>query len=839
MEQPPSYAIPHLPKTPRSAVAGAGAGAGPLSLSFANLTIGDRVTLPDGQVGLLRYVGPIDGKHGDFAGVELIEEYASMGRHNGEHEGRQYFLTETSQSGLFISFTKLLRSNTGSAGPSAAVTPSRKSMIGRRSSLTPGSAIPPSRSVPRSRQSLIGTSLPPPQPSSVSHHQSARLKSPQGHSPIPPLSRGSGASSSGSFKRPSSSVAPLKLDQAFPSIAPDKRFSSSSSDFGIPEHGPNAYRTTPTFTNDYDSDIASNNNNASVDDNSSVKEHHQQNSNNTSAAIANAVARAVSQVQAEAQREIVELKKQILDRDEQLYKQSDALKELERTVLQDLSDEAARQDAGNGAVDIETSKALHELKEQHQRELEAILEERDRKFTTMKAQFDEKRNEFRKTIDTLQSDLQESNSVYVNEIQTLQIKLSDAERVTMRVNELEQIVQDLEVSATATAANTISPSIEEQREAKAQLKKLADAENKLLENEGRLTDLMGQLEDSRNKISMLESAAVSVSNGSASNSPARRRSLPASADLEELKRELDDLKIDNEGLSLKLEQAEIEKEIAVSEASIIRQDLERLQRERDELALKLEQSQIEHELATSEATMFKDELQQERKLRLQAEQELSNLEGLLEDRIFKENSTPTPSPPPQRGGANSYHSLKSSPAKSPLLKKHHSPNQGTHTPSNSSSIANSPSTPALDALLDELPVHSPGTVLPAASFSHVSIPPAASTKSSSSARSSLTHTSPPPSIPLPPTTAGGPAPKILSPVPSIGLPMPGISNNIGSPVMTGIGHPHPGANIFSPTRPKAAIDLADGRDKWCGLCERDGHDSLNCPYEMNDDDFAF
>lgn len=31
--------------------------------------------------------------------------------------------------------------------------------------------------------------------------------------------------------------------------------------------------------------------------------------------------------------------------------------------------------------------------------------------------------------------------------------------------------------------------------------------------------------------------------------------------------------------------------------------------------------------------------------------------------------------------------------------------------------------------------------------------------------------------------------------------------------------------------PKTPVDPSSGRDKWCGLCERDGHDSVHCPYE--------
>lgn len=37
-----------------------------------------------------------------------------------------------------------------------------------------------------------------------------------------------------------------------------------------------------------------------------------------------------------------------------------------------------------------------------------------------------------------------------------------------------------------------------------------------------------------------------------------------------------------------------------------------------------------------------------------------------------------------------------------------------------------------------------------------------------------------------------------------------------------------GLPIFTPPNP---VDPSSGRSEWCGLCERDGHNSLNCPYE--------
>lgn len=36
--------------------------------------------------------------------------------------------------------------------------------------------------------------------------------------------------------------------------------------------------------------------------------------------------------------------------------------------------------------------------------------------------------------------------------------------------------------------------------------------------------------------------------------------------------------------------------------------------------------------------------------------------------------------------------------------------------------------------------------------------------------------------------------------------------------------------VYVPPEPK---DPSSGRDDWCGLCEKDGHSSLNCPYEVD------
>ena len=52
-----------------------------------DILVGDIVDVPGGMSGTCKFVGPILGKKGVFAGVELSREYAARGKNNGEVDG--------------------------------------------------------------------------------------------------------------------------------------------------------------------------------------------------------------------------------------------------------------------------------------------------------------------------------------------------------------------------------------------------------------------------------------------------------------------------------------------------------------------------------------------------------------------------------------------------------------------------------------------------------------------------------------------------------------------------------------------------------------------------------
>ncbi|CEF69783.1 Tubulin-specific chaperone E [Strongyloides ratti] len=61
--------------------------------------IGSRVLLHEERLGTIRFVGKLENRDGIRYGIELDE---NIGKHNGEFEGKRYFQTQKSKSGVFV-----------------------------------------------------------------------------------------------------------------------------------------------------------------------------------------------------------------------------------------------------------------------------------------------------------------------------------------------------------------------------------------------------------------------------------------------------------------------------------------------------------------------------------------------------------------------------------------------------------------------------------------------------------------------------------------------------------------------------------------------------------------
>jgi hypothetical protein len=370
------------PRTPRPGLRG-------------GLNIGDQVTLPEGQKAILKFVGKIAGKPGEYAGVQLVGEYENQGRHSGTFEGVTYFTTSKQNTGLFISYTKLIGSTLRSTAPGP----------NKRVSMGPMGLIRPPDFTPQRQQNEFSP---------------AKM-------PMPVRARPSQMTT----PRRSSSIAGTSSLMSPPS----QRFVRS------PEP-PSIRREDETVTRQktYQSppiDVTT------------------------------------------LRNELRETQEALVAKTNQCDQQQRLLHDVEES-LRDFQELAKSQG--------------------HQEDTEALrkaLEERDGKLATLRSEYEQNRQLFRTTIDSLQADLQEANDVYELQIRNLkqsyetQLKVlkddvGQAQDINHRIAELEYMVSSLEQGLQSSQVS--------EQNARHQLSQLADIENKLLDKEQELKEASESVE---------------------------------------------------------------------------------------------------------------------------------------------------------------------------------------------------------------------------------------------------------------------------------------------------------------------------------------------------------
>ncbi|KKK24333.1 hypothetical protein AOCH_002103 [Aspergillus ochraceoroseus] len=84
------------------------------------IQVGDVVNVPGGMYGTVKFLGTVAGKPGKFAGIELAAEHARRGKNSGDVDGRRYFSTSTTGSGIFVPMNNnkyVTKRSSGSGGP--------------------------------------------------------------------------------------------------------------------------------------------------------------------------------------------------------------------------------------------------------------------------------------------------------------------------------------------------------------------------------------------------------------------------------------------------------------------------------------------------------------------------------------------------------------------------------------------------------------------------------------------------------------------------------------------------------------------------------------------------
>ncbi|KAI0104781.1 hypothetical protein GGR51DRAFT_219567 [Nemania sp. FL0031] len=396
--------------------------------NFADgLGIGDQVDVPGNMVGTVRFIGSVAGRKGVFAGVELHSEYALRGKNSGDVDGVSYFATSVPGSGIFVPMTKLFRRDSPASFPH---TPSGTSFAGlKAANQNTTNHTPPTPSLPKFSQSVGPGRAPSPQ------GKRPRMSLPRPDSPVRKLQL---------TPAPRPTIAtPAKPPSRYGSPTVPKFASSVRGTAGDPNKSMRIERKpslAPRSASALGQPIPSFDDEEPMPPPSSA--HAKANGSIGSIASSMGFKRPASRANHANEEEVGRLKSQLEDRDRQLKEQASALAEMESslselTVLIDQTDQGRMRSSSLDGKDTS--------------QLRAMLREKNEKIAMLTAEFDAHRADFRSTIDTLEMASTETQRVYDAKIQELEQELQEAqerhddvENVASQLKQLEELVQELE-----------------------------------------------------------------------------------------------------------------------------------------------------------------------------------------------------------------------------------------------------------------------------------------------------------------------------------------------------------------------------------------------------------
>lgn len=547
---------------------------------------------------------------------------------------------------------------------------------------------------------------------------------------------------------------------------------------------------------------------------------------------------AVSRVQTEAQMEIHHMRHQlessqaeINDYKIKVRKQSGVLGELESTIVEfeALKEEEETVNNHFHAITGETDRV-------HLQE----LEERDRKISALKKQLEERRAEFRKSLDALQADMLESNALYSREIHVLQATTRDAADIAERCQKLEQIVREMKASE-----KNCEPNIVPEKESDSRIVGFAELENSISEKDKELNSMREQLEQTQQRLKDLSEASLEQHEESVHAVNAMkelRQQLIEEREKQDQSEDLLETTAINEKLRQQLkyekeERSKLENEIKRLE-SVVKansgkpqalSDLERTANTNSQLTSQLKSELDQRNRLEIENNRLKSELEQmglleienanlrlelgrhsqveaenihlksELELRSLVEIENAHLESMIQSNMGRERSLEREieklKAAFQQDLANKRTHTKN--MSNPIAEL--SPTARENLFSTTSKLETPATPPRIDTLLDELPIHSPKPVSAITGISNIN------------------------------GTAMSP-----------GLISPAAFNIVTA--ITAAANQHHGTNFKTPiSSPSDTLRFKgydtikgigeDGKEKWCKLCEREGHESVECPYE--------
>lgn len=396
--------------------------------------------VPGDMHGIVKFIGPVAGKKGTFAGVQLATEYAGRGKNSGEVDGKYYFRTTIPGSGIFLPLEKAIK-KPGSAGGGgtglglSGVRASPSPVTPRLASFNQGGRTPAAGGTgmakPGFSQSMGPGAMRP------SGAASPALK--------PPMRRES-------LPRPSSPLrkvnTPTPRTLATPKTRPSGIGLAKSTNGGAVA-GPYA---RPSQRNNFSQSLrqggSMSSNSPSLGPESSFDEIPENEAESTPTPTPNFSRKQAADAEVDRyESKIRDLNEELADARRQLSDQSTNFAEMERNFNEIQKLIPGLEEGKPAPKDVDDDEDLP----RDVVSLREALREKNDKIKLLTAEFDANRADFRSTIDTLEMASTETERVYekrvdelLEEVRNLQDRSEDVETVAQQLKQLEELVQELE-----------------------------------------------------------------------------------------------------------------------------------------------------------------------------------------------------------------------------------------------------------------------------------------------------------------------------------------------------------------------------------------------------------
>ena len=486
--------------------------------------------------------------------------------------------------------------------------------------------------------------------------------------------------------------------------------------------------------------------------------------------------------------EVKQLRLMLQERDRQLEKQTTDLEEMQSSIAELQSVE--RTPVHNSAGTLRSrGSGIDELDAPS---LRALVREKNEKIATLTSDFDAHRAQFRNTIDSLERTSDETNRIYEQqvdslkqEIKELQDRGDDVESVAQQLKQLEELVQELEEG-------------------------LEDARRGEAEARGEVEFLRGEVDRTRSELRQEREKASAALKGANASMDGGLSPGGSSREIEQRDDEIRGLKAIIHSLSRD----------AVPEMGSPRPGSRRVSKQQHS-GLSMANGHSEGQLA------------EERQAREKLEREVKELEGLVDRKTYREEELEHEI---QRLRENAAHVSASSNGytERPPTSDGHRPSFSEHSSEDWREQA--PDTKHLGGHLESMPeADSHSTIMTDSStpycdmcetFGH-EILTCPTINGEHPDHQSNPKPSPSAQRPGQDTVAEGFNGPGVSPPRTNHYPAP--LSPARSPAMTPKANPMPNPLDQGPVAGKKS-GVIDG-ERWCALCERDGHESVDCPFE--------